>query len=124
MKSDNDLSSEEILAALGHVNDVTKSTYGHANMGRGGGVAPTKVSAVRAVKMKTRSKAAEIGVKPLSKKPNKYSRRLTARRAATLIRSAMQFTLCVNRRLRAYACTENGLRRPIRINGRLAWQVA
>ena len=63
MKADGGLSSTEISAALGHVSDVTKSTYGHANMGRGGGVAPTKVSAARTVKMKTPSKAASKKVK-------------------------------------------------------------
>lgn len=63
MKADGGLSSAEISAALGHVSDVTKSTYGHANMCRRGGVSPSKVLAARAVKMKTPSKAARKKVK-------------------------------------------------------------
>jgi integrase len=52
LKADGKLSSGEISAALGHLSDVTKSTYGHANMGRAGGVAPARVTAARAVKIK------------------------------------------------------------------------
>ena len=47
------LSSSEVSAALGHVSDVTKSTYGHANMSKSGGVAPKRVEAARPVKAKT-----------------------------------------------------------------------
>lgn len=46
------LSSGEVSAALGHVSDVTKSTYGHANMSRSGGVAPKQVQSARPVKIK------------------------------------------------------------------------
>jgi integrase len=65
LKAEGSLSSGEISAALGHLSDVTKSTYGHANMGRSGGVAPARVTAARAVKMKepsenTRLKTANI----------------------------------------------------------------
>lgn len=53
------LSSSEISAALGHVSDVTKTTYGHANMGRkSGGTSPYKVEAARPVHDKAPSKAA------------------------------------------------------------------
>lgn len=59
MKASGTLSSGEISAALGHVSDVTKSTYGHANMGRkNGGVAPSVVEAARPVLTKTPSPAA------------------------------------------------------------------
>ena len=47
------MSSGDISAALGHLSDVTKSTYGHANMSRSGGVAPKQVEAARPVKTKT-----------------------------------------------------------------------
>lgn len=47
------LSSSEVSAALGHLSDVTKSTYGHANMSRAGGVAPKRVESARPVKIKT-----------------------------------------------------------------------
>ena len=63
MKSDGGLTSAEISAALGHVSDVTKSTYGHANMGKRGGVSPSKVAAARTVKMKAPSRAAIKKVK-------------------------------------------------------------
>ena len=52
MKADEGMSSGDISAALGHCSDVTKSTYGHANMGRSGGVAPARVEAALAVKTK------------------------------------------------------------------------
>lgn len=59
MKAVGTMSSGDISAALGHVSDVTKSTYGHANMGRKrGGVAPKQVEAARPVQTKTPSKAA------------------------------------------------------------------
>ena len=59
MKAAGTLSGGEISAALGHVSDVTKSTYGHANMGRkSGGVAPSEVAAARPVQTKAPSKAA------------------------------------------------------------------
>ena len=59
MKATGTLSSGDISAALGHVSDVTKSTYGHANMGRkSGGVAPTLVEAARPVLIKSPSPAA------------------------------------------------------------------
>ena len=47
------MSSSEVSAALGHLSDVTKSTYGHANMSRSGGVAPKRVESARPVKIKT-----------------------------------------------------------------------
>ena len=46
------LSSGEISAALGHLSDVTKSTYGSARMSKAGGVAPAKVEAALEVKTK------------------------------------------------------------------------
>lgn len=58
MKASGSMSSGDISAALGHVSDVTKSTYGHANMGRKkGGVAPARVESARPVQTKTPSKA-------------------------------------------------------------------
>ena len=59
MKASGSMSSGDISAALGHLSDVTKSTYGHANMGRkSGGVAPDRVEAARPVQTKTPSPAA------------------------------------------------------------------
>jgi integrase len=54
-----DMSSGDISAALGHLSDVTKSTYGHANMGRSGGVAPAKVESALKVKTKEPSTKAK-----------------------------------------------------------------
>jgi hypothetical protein len=56
MKAD----SGEISAALGHLSDATKSTYGHANMAKGGGVAPSEVASARAVKMKATTTKAKV----------------------------------------------------------------
>ena len=42
----------EVSAALGHLSDVTKSTYGSARMSKAGGVAPAKVEAALEVKTK------------------------------------------------------------------------
>jgi integrase len=50
MKSAGRLSDSDISAALGHISDVTKSTYGHPGMGRSGGVAPDRVKAARPVR--------------------------------------------------------------------------
>jgi hypothetical protein len=58
MKADGQLDSGAISAALGHLSDATKSTYGHANMCKGRGVAPARVTAVRPVKMRAAAKAA------------------------------------------------------------------
>ena len=59
MKAAGSMSSDGISAALGHVSDVTKSTYGHANMGRKvGRVVPSRVEAARPVQTKAPSKAA------------------------------------------------------------------
>lgn len=55
MKASGQLTSEEIAAALGHCCDVTKTTYGHANMGRRGGTAPKKVVAARTVSAKLKN---------------------------------------------------------------------
>ncbi len=80
MKASGWMSSGDISAALGHVSDVTKSTYGHANMGRkSGGVAPTKVKAARPVQTKTPSLAARkvtekvsgVGKKVLQSSPSR-----------------------------------------------------
>lgn len=38
-------------AAMGHLSDAPKSTYGNANMSKGCGVAPAKVTAARPVKI-------------------------------------------------------------------------
>lgn len=62
MKAGGQLDSGEISAALGHLSDATKSTYGHANMSKGRGVAPARVTAARPVKMR-----AEVKVKPITK---------------------------------------------------------
>lgn len=62
MKAEGQLDSGEISAALGHLSDATKSTYGHSNMSKGRGVAPAKVTAARPVKMRALAKA-----KPISK---------------------------------------------------------
>lgn len=56
MKADGNLDGGEISAALGHVSDITKSTYGHANMSRGCSFAPLKVSAARVVRTKAKSR--------------------------------------------------------------------
>ena len=56
MKADGQLDSGEISAALGHLSDATKSTYGHANMCKGRGVAPASVVAARAVNVRSISK--------------------------------------------------------------------
>lgn len=56
MKASGELSSSDISAALGHVSDVTKSTYGHLRMGKRGGVAPSSVLAARPVKTSEVSK--------------------------------------------------------------------
>jgi len=69
MKADGGMSSGDISAALGHCSDVTKSTYGHANMGRSGGVAPSRVEAALAVKTKkpaTNAKAMTAKIKKAS----------------------------------------------------------
>jgi hypothetical protein len=47
MKADGQLDSGEISAALGHLSDATKSTYGHANMCQERGVTPAWVKAAR-----------------------------------------------------------------------------
>lgn len=57
MKADGTLDSGEISAALGHLSDATKSTYGHANMSKGRGVAPAKVTSARPVKMRAAAKS-------------------------------------------------------------------
>jgi hypothetical protein len=54
-----DMDSGDISAALGHLSDVTKSTYGRANMSRSSGVAPAKVEAALKVKKKAASKASK-----------------------------------------------------------------
>jgi integrase len=59
MKAGGGLTSGEISAALGHVSDQTKSTYGHAGIGHAGGVAPARVSASLAVKTKEPSAQAK-----------------------------------------------------------------
>ncbi|MDB4873340.1 MAG: integrase [Gemmatimonadales bacterium] len=56
MKASGQLDSGEISAALGHLSDATKSTYGHANMSKGRGVAPARVTAARPVKLRTVTK--------------------------------------------------------------------
>jgi integrase len=56
MKADGQLDSGEISAALGHLSDATKSTYGHANMCKGRGVAPARVTAARQVKVRASKK--------------------------------------------------------------------
>jgi hypothetical protein len=55
-ESGRDLHSGEISAALGHLSDATKSTYGHANMCKGRGVAPARVTAARPVKIRAELK--------------------------------------------------------------------
>jgi integrase len=55
MKADGQLDSGEISAALGHLSDATKSTYGHANMCKGRSLAPARVAAARTVRAKATS---------------------------------------------------------------------
>lgn len=59
MKADGQLGSGEISAALGHLSDTTKSTYGHANMSKGRGVAPARVTAARQVKLRSGAKVVQ-----------------------------------------------------------------
>jgi integrase len=61
MKADGQLDSGEISAALGHLSEATKSTCGHANMCRGRGVAPARVTAARQVKPKAAVTVRTIG---------------------------------------------------------------
>jgi integrase len=56
MKADGQLDSGAISAALGHLSDATKSTYGHANMCKGRGVAPARVTAAWPVKARAHAK--------------------------------------------------------------------
>lgn len=56
MKANGRLDSGEISAALGRLSDATKSTYGHANMCKGRGVAPARVTAARQVKARAVAK--------------------------------------------------------------------
>lgn len=56
MKASGHLDSGEISAALGHLSDATKATYGHANMSKGRGVAPARVTAARSVKVRAHAK--------------------------------------------------------------------
>jgi hypothetical protein len=55
MKGSGTMTSVEISAALGHLSDVTKSRYGHANMGRSSGVSPCSVVAARPVSVKKKN---------------------------------------------------------------------
>jgi integrase len=59
-----DMDSCDISAALGHLSDVTKRTYGHASMGSTGGVAPAKV---------------ESALKVITKEPSRKMKEKTAR---------------------------------------------
>jgi integrase len=59
MKASGGLSSGDISAALGHLSDVTKSTYGHYSTGHAGGVAPIRVDAARPVKIRQTSAASQ-----------------------------------------------------------------
>lgn len=68
MKASGALSSGDISAALGHLSDITKSTYGHANMGRAGSVAPVSVAAARPVKVKASSVLAQQMTKKINAK--------------------------------------------------------
>lgn len=70
MKAAGGLSSVEISAALGHLSDVTKSTYGHAGMGRAGGVSPASVLAARPVKISEPSKAAKRKTAAIKNQPS------------------------------------------------------
>lgn len=63
MKADGQLDSGAISAALGHLSDATKSTYGHANMCKGRGVAPAKATAALPVRMRAVAKALVKAVK-------------------------------------------------------------
>lgn len=58
MKADGELDSGEISAALGHLSDATTSIYGHANMSKGCGVAPARMTAARPVKVRAHAKPA------------------------------------------------------------------
>jgi hypothetical protein len=52
IKADGKLDSSEISAALGHLSDAKKSTYGQANMYKGRGLAPARVTAVSEEKVR------------------------------------------------------------------------
>jgi len=59
MKADGKLDSGEISAALGHLSDATKSTYGHANMCKGRSLAP-RLTAARQVKARVAAKIKQL----------------------------------------------------------------
>jgi hypothetical protein len=56
MKAGGQLDSTKVSAAPGHVIDATKSTYDHANMCKGRGVGPARVTAARKVKARVAAK--------------------------------------------------------------------
>jgi integrase len=56
MKAGGRLDNGEISAALGHLSDATKSTYGHANMCKERSLAPARVTAAREVKVRAAPK--------------------------------------------------------------------
>lgn len=60
MKADEQLDSGEISAALGHLSDATKSTYGHANMCKGRSLAPARLTAAREVKLRAKVSAEKL----------------------------------------------------------------
>jgi hypothetical protein len=61
MKASGQLDSGVIPATLRRPSDATKSTYGHANMRKGRGVAPARVTAARTFKMRAAIKAKPLG---------------------------------------------------------------
>jgi hypothetical protein len=63
MKADAQPGSGEISAALGHLGDATKSTCGHANMCKGRGRSPARVTAAREVKARAEAKVKQLARK-------------------------------------------------------------
>ena len=57
MKNDGHLSESEISGALGHQSNVTKNTYGRAQMGKAGGVCPHSVLVAQPIRSKSMSSA-------------------------------------------------------------------
>lgn len=56
MRAYGQLDSGDISTALGRLSDATKSTYGHANMCKGCGLAPAWGTAAREVRARAKTK--------------------------------------------------------------------
>jgi hypothetical protein len=60
MRADGELDSGEISSTLGRLSDAIKSTYGHANMWEGRGLAPARVTAALEVKVRAVGKMKQL----------------------------------------------------------------